>query len=113
MRQCPKCGYVDDALWRNSLRPLTQFMPLSDFELIEPIIAKELSEKQNAIKEPFLYHLTRGLNVERVAIIDISSSKAPFEAYSKSKMKFYSRILHSHKRNYGLQKKLGDFPFAP
>ena len=109
MRVCPKCGFMDDALWRNSIRPLAQFMPLSDFKLIEPNIAKAVTQNDIVIKEPFQYHLTKGLNVERIAIIDAPSSKAPFEATPKSKMKSYSRILHSHKRDYGLQKKIGEF----
>ena len=109
MRVCPKCGYMDDLLWRNSIRPLTNFMPLSDFELIESDVAKELPKKEFVFKKPFRYHLTKGLNVERVAIVDIPSSKAPLEATPKSKMKAYVRIVHSHKRHYGLQKKIGEF----
>lgn len=81
-------------------------MPLSDFEMEYPSLVSALKEKGTLISTPFWFHVTKGMNVERVAIIDLPNAKAPTEAHPKSKMANYARIVHSHKREYSLQKRL-------
>lgn len=84
-------------------------MPLGDFEWIEPELAKELRAKGEAVSAPFHYHLTKGLNVERCALVDLEASKAPFEAHKGSKKKVYSKVLHARKRDYTIQEKLVNY----
>ena len=90
MRVCPKCGYLDDALWRGSVKPYLSFMRLSDFQDINPTVATKLRTQKFVEEPPFVYHLTKGLNVERQAIIDNPTYKqkwvVPTELGSKKQL---------------------------
>jgi len=46
------------------------FMPFTDFQEIDAQVAKALLSHKFVEKEPFVYHLTKGMNVERQALIN-------------------------------------------
>lgn len=66
MRVCPKCGYVENPLWRPSMKFAMDFMRLDDFKNEYPGIAEQVTKSKFVVEEPFVYHLTKGGNVERM-----------------------------------------------
>jgi hypothetical protein len=70
MRVCPKCGYEDNYLWRHALEFGMAYMPFSDFKIAFPDVAQKVSVEKYVEDRPFVYHLTRGMNVQRQALID-------------------------------------------
>jgi hypothetical protein len=70
MRVCPKCGYVDNPLWRPSMKFAMDFMRYEDFKSEYPHLAEKVIHRKFLVDEPFVYHVTRGGNVERMALID-------------------------------------------
>ena len=70
MRVCPKCGYVESLSWRHSLKVGIDWMPLSEFEYDFPELVEFVKNNKYFEKHPFVYHLTKGLNVERQAIFE-------------------------------------------
>ena len=103
MRVCPKCGHVDDVCWRSSLKPGIDFTALSDFKNIHPELVERVSKEKFVEILPFVYHLTRGGNVERQAVMENPSYRQrwgiPTEAVSL-KRKTYAAIIHAHKRRH-------------
>jgi len=56
MRVCPKCHYVDPPWWRPSRwLPEHDTARIEDLQLNEPIIAQELTEKEVAIVDVYVY----------------------------------------------------------
>ncbi|GAG76319.1 unnamed protein product, partial [marine sediment metagenome] len=90
-------------------KPCIDFMNFEDFEMSYSIISKLLKTQKHVVKEPFVYHLTRGGNVERQALMDNPNYKIrwgiPIEAVTANRKK-YARIIHAHKRNTTKQQKL-------
>ena len=71
MRVCPKCGYVDPVIWKQSaFKQNICFTQLCNLELENPEIAKKLREKRITSDGFYAYRLTRFLRVERQAIIE-------------------------------------------
>lgn len=71
MRVCPKCHYVDSAYWRYSFMDQIDYTELENFKLLHPELVDELLRKKTIadFDEIYAYHLTKGGNVERQAIL--------------------------------------------
>lgn len=70
MRICPKCGYEDPPQWKQSMHFHEDYMPFTDFEMFYPKLAILVLKQKYVEDKPFVYHLTKGRNVLRQAIID-------------------------------------------
>lgn len=78
MRVCPKCGHHDPWYWRGSgVYTGLEFCRFSDFQEDYPEIADALLKakrtfgtKNFVFNKDYRYHLTKGMNVERQAIIE-------------------------------------------
>jgi len=71
MRVCPKCGYVDPPIWRQSAFHQTiSFTEISNIEYENPEIAIKLKENNRISDGVYAYKLTRFGRVERQAILD-------------------------------------------
>jgi len=111
MRVCPKCEYVDNMLWRGSLKMGINWMPLSDFETVHPEIAEKIRRQKFVEEGVFVYHLTKGMNVERQAIIEnplyFKQWHLPIERGNrKGRMGIYSKIMLRKKQEKKSQSKL-------
>jgi len=98
MRVCPKCGYIDDLIWRHSLKYGIDWAPYSEFTQINPEIAQKLLKEKFVEEGYYVYHLTKGMNVERQAIFENPTYKQrwaiPIEAGRKgAKMTVVSKIM--------------------
>lgn len=102
MRVCPKCGYIDDPLWRNSLKFGINYTKLEDFATIKPHLLERIKKEKFVEELPFVYHLTKGGNVERQAIMEnpsyqqrwhipIESGHGAFTRYSKTMIQIAKR----------------------
>jgi hypothetical protein len=68
MRVCPKCGYQDAPIWRNTLRRLyQQHCHINDLEIWNPELAADLKEKRYVFKNGVKYKLnSKGTHVHRI-----------------------------------------------
>jgi len=68
LRVCPKCGYEESPIWRNTLRRLyTSHAHIEDLKIWEPELAKELIEKKYVYRNGVKYKLTKkGSHVHKI-----------------------------------------------
>jgi hypothetical protein len=68
MRVCPKCGYEDPPIWRNTLRRLyTDHCHIEDLKIWEPQLAQLILEKKYVCLNGVKYKLNRkGSHVHRI-----------------------------------------------
>jgi len=61
MRVCPKCGYVDDARWRQDRwRWEKDWCTLEDFRVMYPKLAKELENGRRVVVDSCFAYRLRG-----------------------------------------------------
>lgn len=65
---CPKCGFRDSIYWRVSMKWGIDFMRLTDFQNEFPELAKKVRHSKYVEDGIYVYHLTKGKNVERQEI---------------------------------------------
>jgi hypothetical protein len=71
LRVCPKCGFIDSAIWRQSAFHQTiSFTEFSSIEFESPELATKLKETGRLSEGNYAYKLTRFGRVERQAIMD-------------------------------------------
>jgi hypothetical protein len=73
MRVCPKCGFVDPPIWKQSaFHQNISFTEFGSLELEEPELSKRLAESptKRCSNGPYAYKLTRFYRVERQAILE-------------------------------------------
>jgi len=68
MKVCPKCGYRDPPIWRNTLRRLfAEHCHISDLEIWNPELAAALKEKRYLCIKGVKYRLNKkGAYVHRI-----------------------------------------------
>lgn len=68
MHICPKCGYEQPAIWRNTLRRLyTEHCHINDLEVWDPKLAAELKDKKYVFRKGVKYKLNKaGNHVHRI-----------------------------------------------
>lgn len=62
MRVCPKCGYVEPIEWRPTSWKAGQYVDccrLTDLEVLNPQLARELKERKQVIRKHYVYKLSR------------------------------------------------------
>lgn len=69
MKTCPKCGFEDPPIWRNTLRQLfTEHCHINDLEIWNPELAAALKEKRYICINGTKYKLNKkGSHVHRIA----------------------------------------------
>ena len=114
MRVCPKCKYVDPPYWRYSFCDQIDYTEYENFKIMHPKLAEELVRKKTIadIDEVYAYHLTKGWNVERQAILQNPTWYKRWHAFGSresatGKKKGMSKFISTlGKKKNSLQKKL-------
>ena len=103
MRVCPKCGYHDPAIWRNSRFHFN--VDVADIDSLEywgmTEIAKELRLKKIAHDDVFAYYLQGGHRVLRKEIEYLSPGSKELDDIDKRifiRMEKHKKLEHSDKR---------------
>lgn len=89
------------------------FMRLENFKEVHPDLVERVKKKKFVVEKPFVYHLTKGLNVERQALIDnpeyAKRWAMPMEksiSYRQSPRSDFSKKIHRKQREKQTQTKL-------
>lgn len=101
MKVCLICGYIDDPLWRQAVEFGLSYMPLADFETLMPIVAKRVLNEKFVEEGYYVYHLTKGRNVQRQALMDNPNYKTHWTTKG-----YYERV------NHGCPTNISDVPKA-
>jgi len=106
MRVCPECGFVDPVIWRSSIacREI-DFCNFEDLQAMNVKLAWKILREQkkygtkNFVEDGiYVYHLTKGMFVERQAIMDNPAYKKhwkiPREASPHKDPRGYVQCIH-------------------
>ena len=103
MRVCPKCGYHDPAIWRNSRFhfnvDVADIDSLEFWGMIE--LAKELRKKKIAHDDIFAYYLQGGHRVLRKEIEFLAPGSRDLDDIDKRifiRMEKHKKLEHSNQR---------------
>jgi hypothetical protein len=111
MRVCPKCGYIDEILWRYSINPYIEWIRATEFVTVYPKLLGELRHQKFVEFGPYAYHLTKNGNVERQAVFENPTYRLKwhidFEAgYRLSKTRSISILANRAQRRNRTQTRL-------
>jgi len=78
MRECPKCGYLDEPYWRHvRFRIFTDCCRLEDFATMFPDLAKRIVTEINIAHKNYIYHyVKKATMVQRIHITDSLDGKS-------------------------------------
>lgn len=81
MKQCPKCGHIEEPYWRNvRYRLYTQYCRIEDLEQDYPELAKKIKSaslrNKDVVHKNYIYHLVKnGVVVQRIHVLDSRDGK--------------------------------------
>ena len=105
MRVCPKCGYKDDPNWRQSnFKWNADFTEFSNFQQMYPEMAKQILQTKWQEDDYFLYKLTKGMKVIRMAKFEYTKEMYNLHGLTESAKK--KRLSRYHIGNIAKQTKL-------
>jgi len=105
MRDCPKCGYQEPPIWRNTLKRLyLQHCYIDDLEPWDPDLAAELRKNKFAVKDGVKYALNKKGYVHKIdAFLCANPDPKSHSMSEPSKEKHKARILGRERNQKLLQ----------